>query len=675
MSGTLGKVDMFASFCNRVSSVLSSPHSGDTFSQKLLRDSAVATFVLDQAGQVIVWNRACETLTWVLARDVLGTKNHWRAFYTTPRPCLADLVLSQERESASALYAASRPKTNSLHSMHAENWCEMPNGTRLYLAIDASAILDDTGATVAVIETLRDMTEQHEAKAFSSRLLDEMAVPTFVLDHVGKVILWNKACERLTGLTAQSVLGTRDHWKGFYPTKRACLADLVFENDGTSSGQLYAVSDAASHNKKAMSAENWCDIPRGQRVYLAIDASPIVDETGALIAVVETLRDMTVQKEAQIAVQTAREEQAKHFETIVRTLGAGLNDLASGNLTSRLEHALHEDADKLRTDFNDSVVRLRETIETIIIRANTINERTREISAASDELARRTERQAASLEESSAAANDLAAAVNQTAVSSTKTKDIISAAKIDSEAGAQVTKQTIAAMGRIQESSQKISQIIGVVDEIAFQTNLLALNAGVEAARAGDSGRGFAVVATEVRALAQRSAQAAKEIKELISRSTSDVEAGFKLVNETGEAIDRIMDQVALIDSGIADIAVRAIDQASMLKSVNTAISSIDQTTQQNASMAEEATAVCHTLAEESTQLSSMLQAFKVGPGQRPKRLQTSGETNSRKLAGWSSWIPHEHLSGKSAMSHSRRPVTNPPKISAETRHRINRLG
>lgn len=585
---------------------------GNVYPQRILLDCAIAAFVLDPNGQVVAWNRACETLTGVPANEVMGTRNHWRAFYKSPRPCLADLLLTQNRDSASALYAASGTKADASHSMHAENWCETSNGRRLYLAIDASAILDEKGRTVAVIETLRDMTIEHEAKAFSSRLLDEMSVPTFVLDPEGRVILWNKACERLTGISAQSVLGTRDHWKGFYTTKRPCLADLVFEADGASTQHLYAVSGTAIQSKKALSAENWCDIPRGRRVYLAIDASPIFDETGALIAVVETLRDMTVQKEAQIAVQAAREDQTRHFDTIVRTLGTGLNDLARGDLTVRLHHVLHADADKLRTDFNESVIKLRETIETIVGRANTISEQTRAISVASDELARRTEQQAASLEESFAATKELADAVNQTAVLSTKSKDIISAAKMDCEAGADVTQQMIAAMGRIQASSQRISQIIGVVDEIAFQTNLLALNAGVEAARAGDSGRGFAVVATEVRALAQRTVQAAKEIKDLISRSTAEVEVGFKLVNDTGQFNERILGHVALIDSGISDVAIRAIDQASVLKSANIAISAIDQATQQNASMAEEATAVCHTLANESEELTKLLCKFKV---------------------------------------------------------------
>ena len=184
-------------------------------------------------------------------------------------------------------------------------------------------------------------------------------------------------------------------------------------------------------------------------------------------------------------------------------------------------------------------------------------------------------------------------------------------ARIESEKGSQVLRKTVTAMDGIRGTSQQISQKIVIIDEIALQTNLLALNASVEAARAGESGRGFAVVATEVRALAHRSAQSAKEIKDLIARSTVEVDLGVELVAATGSAIDRIMSQVALIDDGIADIASRAIEQAATLKQVNIAIGEIDQSTQQNAAMAEESTAACQALAHESERLAGMVGAFK----------------------------------------------------------------
>lgn len=330
----------------------------------------------------------------------------------------------------------------------------------------------------------------------------------------------------------------------------------------------------------------------------------------------ERLRQIADLERSDREAEKAR--QGEQASAAISALAGSLDRLAKGDLQCQIVTPFAPTFEQLRTDFNAAVSSLNETILSVVASAQVINERTLEIASASEDLARRTEQQAGSLEESSAATNELSNAVNETADSSTKTKDVISDAKRNSDVGAAIIKKTISAMGNIRDSSQQISNIIGVVDEIAFQTNLLALNAGVEAARAGDSGRGFAVVATEVRALAQRSAEAAREIKGLISKSSDQVAVGFALVAETGDAIDRMMSQVSEIDGGIADIATRAIDQATTLKQVNTAIAEIDQTTQQNASMAEQATAACRTLARESEQLATMLRKFNVsGPSIR----------------------------------------------------------
>ena len=207
---------------------------------------------------------------------------------------------------------------------------------------------------------------------------------------------------------------------------------------------------------------------------------------------------------------------------------------------------------------------------------------------------------------------ELAGAVSQTADASTRTKDIISAAKAEATDSMTVVTETEQAIERIKASSEKIGAIIGVIDEIAFQTNLLALNAGVEAARAGDAGRGFAVVASEVRALAQRSADAAKEIKTLISHSANEVATGVDLVKATGTTFDRIKTQVSIIDGGIADIAGQAVDQSNTLRRVNMALMQIDQTTQQNAAMADEATAGCRSLFAQCAELAQLVGRFRV---------------------------------------------------------------
>jgi methyl-accepting chemotaxis protein len=235
-----------------------------------------------------------------------------------------------------------------------------------------------------------------------------------------------------------------------------------------------------------------------------------------------------------------------------------------------------------------------------------------EISTAADDLSRRTEQQASSLEETAAALEEITVTVKKTAEGARHARDIVSTAKVDADKSGEVVREAMAAMTGIDKSSKQISDIIGVIDEIAFQTNLLALNAGVEAARAGDAGRGFAVVASEVRALAQRSAQAAKEIKGLISASTAQVDQGVRLVGRTGEALGRIVAQVVEINTVIADIAASAQEQSTGLEQVNTAVNEMDQVTQKNAAMVEEMTAAAHGLAGETEELGQLIARYQI---------------------------------------------------------------
>ncbi|HST92598.1 MAG TPA: methyl-accepting chemotaxis protein, partial [Brevundimonas sp.] len=216
--------------------------------------------------------------------------------------------------------------------------------------------------------------------------------------------------------------------------------------------------------------------------------------------------------------------------------------------------------------------------------------------------------------------DEITATENRTATASRQASETVKAAKRDAETSGIVVRDAVSAMGAIEKSAQEISQIIGVIDEIAFQTNLLALNAGVEAARAGDAGRGFAVVASEVRALAQRSAEAAKEIKVLISASTTQVNSGVSLVGQTGDALDRIVGRVAEIDGLVSEIAASAQEQATGLQQVNTAVNQMDQVTQQNAAMVEESTAASHALSQEAETLAASVSRFEIGAVARPAR-------------------------------------------------------
>jgi methyl-accepting chemotaxis protein len=352
------------------------------------------------------------------------------------------------------------------------------------------------------------------------------------------------------------------------------------------------------------------------------------DEIGRMSKAIVTLRDGAMEKarlegEAEktralaAAEHAAREaekaQQARRTEVTIKALADGLDRVARGDLLCRIETPFAAHAEKLRADFNTAVEKLQRAMLTVVARTSSIHSGTQEMAAASSDLSRRTEQQASSLEETAAALEEITATVNKAAEGARHAHSVVAGTKEDAERSGEVVRKAVEAMGGIEKSSQQISQIIGVIDEIAFQTNLLALNAGVEAARAGDAGRGFAVVASEVRALAQRSADAAKEIKSLISASTAQVSQGVQLVAQTGKSLERIVVKVAEINTVVADIAAGAQEQATGLQQVNSAINEMDKVTQQNAAMAEQATAAGRSLAQESDQLTSLIGQFRVG--------------------------------------------------------------
>ena len=311
--------------------------------------------------------------------------------------------------------------------------------------------------------------------------------------------------------------------------------------------------------------------------------------------------------------EAERAELARTQEGVVQALGEGLERLAEGDLTFRIDAPFSAEYAKLKDDFNAAIGKLQETMRQIATNTASMKSGSGEITQAADDLASRTEQQASSVEETATALDELTATVRQTAESARLASQATSQVKGEAEQSTTIVREAVLAMGGIEKSADEISQIVGVIDEIAFQTNLLALNASVEAARAGDAGKGFAVVASEVRALAQRSAEAAKEIKGLITASTVEVEKGVALVGQTGSALQRMADEITRVTSLVAEIAGAAQEQAAGLQEVNTAVNEMDQATQQNAAMAEQSTAAAHSLSQEADRLSGLVARFQLG--------------------------------------------------------------
>ncbi|BDA83126.1 chemotaxis protein [Aureimonas sp. SA4125] len=352
------------------------------------------------------------------------------------------------------------------------------------------------------------------------------------------------------------------------------------------------------------------------------------DEIGRMAETVQVFKDNALRaielegeaKDArsQTEVERARtEDMRRKLEAeqkfVVESLAYGLDQIANGNLTADLDKPFPDDYRQIQSDFNAAIGKLRDAMGSVALSVQSIKGQTAEISTASDDMARRTEQQAASLEETAAALSEVTRAIRLTAESAKQAADVTIQTRLGAEKSGEVVCQAVLAMGEIEKSSDQIGSIIGVIDEIAFQTNLLALNAGVEAARAGEAGRGFAVVAQEVRGLAQRSAEAAKEIKTLIATSTTQVAKGVSLVAQTGTALEKMVEQVAELTTLISGIAVSAQEQAVGLNEVNTAVNQMDQVTQQNAAMVEQSSAANKEVADGAEELRLLVSQFQTG--------------------------------------------------------------
>jgi len=391
------------------------------------------------------------------------------------------------------------------------------------------------------------------------------------------------------------------------------VAGIVFAISGIAN----PIRRTASAMKRLSDGDLDSDIPYAGRA----------DEVGEMAGAVEIFRQnalnvVRLEKEAadsrseseaaRAAAQQRAEREAEQLRFATTTLGGGLRRLAAGDISFQLSEQFAAEYETLREDFNASLRQLGATIGAVLQTVHSIDNGTGEIASAAQDLSKRTEQQAASLEETAAALDEITSNVTMASKRTDEARHVAVEANISAQRSATVVSEAEQAMRRIEDSSEQISNIIGAIDEIAFQTNLLALNAGVEAARAGEAGKGFAVVAQEVRELAQRAAQAAKEIKGFIQKSSTEVQNGVKLVLETGTSLKSIGEYVVQINQLMDAIATSAREQSTGLAEINTAVNQMDQTTQQNAAMVEQSTAAAASLSSEAGRLRDLVNQFQL---------------------------------------------------------------
>ncbi|MCB8839688.1 methyl-accepting chemotaxis protein [Aurantimonas sp. VKM B-3413] len=406
------------------------------------------------------------------------------------------------------------------------------------------------------------------------------AIIEFTVD--GKIVAANENFLKVMGYEAQEIVGKHHQ---------------IFVDQSYRESAEYAQFWESLRRGEYKAAEFHRIGKGGRDVWIQGSYNPILDANGKVTKIVKYATDVT--------------ERVKGVAEIASALSA----LSQGQLDRRITKSLTPELDKLRVDYNSALDGLEDAMRQVKQATGLIGEGMDEINTAAADLSHRTEQQAASLEETVAALSEVTRGINNTAADAIKANGAAAAALKDAENGGVVVTKAIEAMSQIENSSQKINQIIGVIDEIAFQTNLLALNAGVEAARAGEAGKGFAVVAQEVRALAQRSAEAAKEIKGLIQASTVHVEDGVNLVRASGKSLEEIVAQVGDVSNVVGAIAKNAEQQAIGLREVSTAADQMDKVTQQNAAMVEETTAAANNLMGETSKLTQLMLRFDVSGG------------------------------------------------------------
>ncbi len=506
-------------------------------------------------------------------------------------------------------------------------------GGKLDNAIDTSR-KDEIGALLSALNRMQnDLNERIEADRLVAEAnlriknaLDGAATGVMIADNARQIIYVNKKVVEVL-LDAQEQIRTR-------------FADFDAEHlIGQSIDQFHANPDHQAGIIERLTGAHRAQIELGNRTF-ALTVAPIFDERGERLGTMVDWRDRTeeigVEQEVQRIVQaTSRgdfsetiveEGKTGFFQVLAKSLNAGfagtrttlgeigrvMGLVAQGDLTAKMDGHYEGQFAEIRDSIEGSVTQLRSLIGQIQQAAGQINTAASEIAAGNQDLSARTEQQAANLEETAASMEELTATVKQNADSARQANQLATGAAGVAEQGGEVVGRVVTTMREIEVSSKRVADIISTIDGIAFQTNILALNAAVEAARAGEQGRGFAVVASEVRSLAGRSAQAAKEIKELIEASVETVGEGSRLVQQAGSTMAEIVGSVKRVTDIMAEISAASAEQSSGIEQVNQTITQMDETTQQNAALVEEATAAARSMEDQAQQLAEAVGRFKI---------------------------------------------------------------
>lgn len=472
------------------------------------------------------------------------------------------------------------------------------DGKPRWLQATYSPIVDRLGRIVKVVKVATDVTEREEAQDITKVMTEFQGVIEFDVD--GTIRTANKHFQDAMGYTLDEIKGK--HHRMFMQPGEADTEAYKEHWTLLAEGRFHMGEFKRRHKD-------------GRDIWISATYHPIFGPKGGPVKVVKYATDITTRM------------------TAVQELRNGLERLSRGDLKTSIDIDFSEDLEPLRRDFNSTLDRLRETIQTVVTAASEIHASTSEISGASNNLSQRTESQAAALEETAAAITEMAASVKSTAKIARNTQGLVEKTKVCAAAGTGVMTNARVAMDAISTSSCEISKITSMIEDIAFQTNLLALNAGVEAARAGEAGRGFAVVASEVRALAQRSSDAATQIAGLISTSAQQVDQGVDLVSRTSASLSEIETFVSEVAQMVGSIAAAASEQSGGLAEITSAISNLDEVTQQNAAMFEETNAATQTLSQEVETLGRISGSFKLD-GEKPPAAQVrKADPDARRLA------------------------------------------